>query len=74
MIAQLNGPEAGIREVVVVARHAKMRDYHFVDATLGELHARAGLREQARIHFQNALAKDPAPAERELLERKLNRL
>lgn len=74
VIAQLNGPQAGIKEVESVSQHAKMQDYHLVDATLGELHARAGTLDLARTHFRSALEKRPSPAERELLIRKLEQL
>ena len=46
VLAHLEGPAAGIRIVESLASDSALRQYHLVDATLGELYRRAG--EMAR--------------------------
>ncbi len=42
VLAHMEGPAAGIRAIQKLAGDASLRQYHLVDATLGELYRRAG--------------------------------
>jgi RNA polymerase sigma factor (sigma-70 family) len=73
VLAHLEGPEAGIRVIESLASEPQLRQYHFVDATLGELYRRAGDRARARMHLERARDAAHLAAERELLSRRLDR-
>src|SRR5262245_23595486 len=71
VVAQIDGPEAGIRALDDAAMDAALRNYHLLDATLGELYRRAGDLTRARHHFEAARAKTESPFDRELIDRRL---
>jgi RNA polymerase sigma factor (sigma-70 family) len=71
VVAELEGPLEGIRAVEAIAGDRALRHYHLLDATLGELHRRAGEFERARTYFTAARAKTTSDFERELLDRRL---
>lgn len=70
-LAHVEGPAAALQSLDEIRAHPQLRDYHLLNATLGELHRRAGNLEEARICFQAAAAKTQSPRERQLLERRL---
>jgi RNA polymerase sigma-70 factor (ECF subfamily) len=70
-VAHLEGPAAAIALVQPLAGHATLAHYHLVDATLGELHRRAGDMAAARTHFERAARLTQSAADRELLARRI---
>lgn len=71
VVAQLQGPQAGIRALDEAGRDPALRDYHLFDATLGELYRRAGDTERARHHLLAARQKTASPHDRDLIDRRL---
>jgi RNA polymerase sigma-70 factor (ECF subfamily) len=71
VVAQIHGPEAGIRALDEAASDAALRHYHLFDATLGELYRRAGDLARARQHLEAARHKTTSPFDRELIDRRL---
>jgi RNA polymerase sigma-70 factor (ECF subfamily) len=71
VVAQIEGPQAGIRALDEAGRDPALRHYHLFDATLGELYRCAGDLARARHHFQAAWRKTTSPFDRELLDRRL---
>jgi RNA polymerase sigma-70 factor (ECF subfamily) len=71
VVAQIEGPRAGIRALDEAGRDPALRHYHLFDATLGELYRCAGDLARARQHFAAARRKTTSPFDRELLDRRL---
>jgi RNA polymerase sigma-70 factor (ECF subfamily) len=71
VLAQIDGPHAGIRALEEAGRDAALRHYHLFDATLGELCRRAGDLARARQHFEMARRQTTSPFERDLIDRRL---
>jgi len=71
VLAQIDGPLAGIRALEEAGRDAALRHYHLFEATLGELYRRAGDLARARQHLQAARQKTTSPFDRELIDRRL---
>ena len=71
VVAQVDGPDAGIRALEEAGRDATLRHYHLFDATLGEFHRRRGDLTRARQHFETARSKTNSPRDRELIDRRL---
>jgi RNA polymerase sigma-70 factor (ECF subfamily) len=72
VVAQIDGPTAGIRALEEAAHDPVLRNYHLVDAAFGELYRRAGDSVRARAHFEAARRKTTSPFDRELIDRRLN--
>ncbi len=72
VVAQIEGPQAGIRRLEEAGQDAAFRHYHLFDAALGELYRRAGDLDNARRHLQAAREKTHSPFDRELLDRRLS--
>jgi RNA polymerase sigma-70 factor (ECF subfamily) len=70
-VAQVEGPEAGIRALGQASEEPALRHYHLYDATLGELYRRAGDFGKARSYFESALQKANTFHDREVIERRL---
>jgi RNA polymerase sigma factor (sigma-70 family) len=71
-VAQIAGPDARIAVIEKATRLEALKQYHLLEATLGEFHLRAGRPERACAHFRAAMKGALSQAERRLLERKLN--
>jgi predicted RNA polymerase sigma factor len=71
VVAQIEGPRAGIRELDEAGRDPALRHYHLFDATLGELYRCAGDVARTRQHFEAARRKTTSPFDREVLDRRL---
>jgi RNA polymerase sigma factor (sigma-70 family) len=71
VVAQIDGPLAGIRALDEAGLGTALRHYHLFDATLGELCRRAGDFTRARQHFEAARLKTNSPSDRELIDRRL---
>ena len=52
VVAQIDGPQAGIRALQEAGNDEAFRLYHLFDATLGELHRRAGEVDKAKQFFE----------------------
>jgi RNA polymerase sigma-70 factor (ECF subfamily) len=73
VVAQIDGPEAGLRALDAVADDPASRHYHLFDAVRGDLHRRAGDPRRAREHLEAARRKATSPFDRELIDRHLAR-
>jgi RNA polymerase sigma factor (sigma-70 family) len=73
VVAEIEGPQAGIRALDEAGRDAALRHYHLFDATLGELCRRAGDLGRARRHLEAAREKTTSPFDREIIDRRLAR-
>jgi RNA polymerase sigma-70 factor (ECF subfamily) len=71
VVAQIDGPQAGIRALDEAGQDPALRRYHLFEATLGEFCRRAGDFERARQHFQTAKQKTTSPFDHELIDRRL---
>jgi RNA polymerase sigma-70 factor (ECF subfamily) len=72
VIAQIEGPTAGIQALEEAGKDPALRHYHLFDATLGELCRRSGDMTRARYHFEAARRKTNSPFDHELLDRRLS--
>lgn len=73
VVAQIDGPLAGIQALNEAGLDTALRHYHLYDATLGELYRRAGDNARARQHFESARTKTNSPFDHELIDRRLAR-
>jgi RNA polymerase sigma-70 factor (ECF subfamily) len=73
VVAEIDGPHAGIRALDEAGQDAALRHYHLFDATLGELYRRAGDLACARQHLEAARRKTTSPFDREVIDRRLAR-
>jgi RNA polymerase sigma-70 factor (ECF subfamily) len=71
VVAQIEGPRAGIRALDEAGGDLALRHYHLFDATLGEFYRRLGDQARARQHLEAARRKTTSPFERELIDRRL---
>jgi RNA polymerase sigma-70 factor (ECF subfamily) len=71
VVAQIDGPRAGIGALEEAGADSALRHYHLFDATLGEFYRRAGDMTRARQHFEAARKKTSSPFDRELIDRRL---
>ncbi|HLN27468.1 MAG TPA: sigma-70 family RNA polymerase sigma factor [Gemmataceae bacterium] len=71
VVAEIEGPQAGIRALDEVSGDPALRHYHLFDTTLGEFYRRAGDLTRARQHLEAAKHKTSSPHDRELIERRL---
>lgn len=71
VVAQIEGPRAGIAALAEAGRDPALRRYHLYEATLGEFHRRAGELALARKHFEAARAQTQSPSDRALIDRRL---
>ncbi len=72
VVAQIDGPQAGIEAIENAASLRHLGHYHLLDATLGELHLRSGNCDRARAYFESASSKTRSLSERRLLVRKVH--
>jgi len=72
VVAQIEGPRAGIRALDEASQDPALRHYHLFDATLGEFYRRAGDLARARQHLEAARQKTNSPFDRELIDRRLS--
>jgi RNA polymerase sigma-70 factor (ECF subfamily) len=71
VVAQIEGPQAGIRLLDEAGQDSALRHYHLFDATLGDFYRRAGDLARARQHLAAARQKTASPFDRELIDRRL---
>jgi len=70
-LAQVEGPERGLRDLQALPGRDRLARYPFYFAALGELHLRAGHAHEAAAEFRRALRLARSPAERQHFQRKL---
>jgi RNA polymerase sigma factor (sigma-70 family) len=70
-IAQHEGPERGLKEILAIADRERLAGYPFYFAALGELELRREKRAAAAEHFMAALALARSPMERRFLEQRI---
>jgi RNA polymerase sigma factor (sigma-70 family) len=71
-VAQHEGPDRGLMEILSITDSTRLATYPFYFAACGELELRRGRRDAAREHFRAALAVARNPMERRFLDRRLN--
>ncbi len=71
VIAEIEGPTAGLKALEEINRDQTWRHYHLFDATMGELYRRSGDVVRARKHFEAARSNTRSRFDRELIERRL---
>jgi RNA polymerase sigma factor (sigma-70 family) len=71
VVAQLQGPEAGIHALLESESLALLRHYYLFDATLGELYRRTGDLPRARHYLESAKQKTASRSDHEILDRRL---
>jgi RNA polymerase sigma-70 factor (ECF subfamily) len=71
VVAQIEGPQAGIRMLDQAVHDPALRHYHLFDATLGDFYRRAGDLTRARRHLEAARQKTTSTFDRELIDRRL---
>ena len=69
-IAELEGPEAGLRAMPEIAADPRLAEYQPYWAARAELLARAGLSDEARRAYELAIGLERDPAVRRFLERR----
>ena len=72
VISELNGPAEAIEAIADIAQIGSLKKYYLLPATLGELHAQLLDHERANLYFAEAMALTQSPAEKKLLQQKMN--
>ena len=70
-VAQRDGAERGLAELLAISGRERLDNYPFYPAAVGELELRLGRPAAAREHFSTALTLARNPTERRFLERRL---
>jgi RNA polymerase sigma-70 factor (ECF subfamily) len=73
VIAEIEGPRAGIRALEEAGEVEALSHYHLLDATLGELYRRAADFARARRHFEAARQKTRSVFDQEIIDRRLSK-
>jgi RNA polymerase sigma factor (sigma-70 family) len=71
VVAQIDGPQAGIHALEEAGQDPALRHYHLFDATLGEFYRRVGDMTRAKHYLEAARTKTSSPFDRELIDRRL---
>jgi RNA polymerase sigma factor (sigma-70 family) len=71
VVAQIEGPHAGIRALDEAGGDPALGQYHLFEATLGEFHRCTGNLARARAHLEAARQKTRSPFDREVIDRRL---
>ena len=70
-VANVHGPEAGIRAVETIPGRGQLQSYYLFYAVLGELECRRGGFQAAAGHFRKAIGLTELGSERSFLSGKL---
>jgi RNA polymerase sigma factor (sigma-70 family) len=73
VVAEIEGPAAGIRALEEAGGNKSLKNYHLYDATLGEFHRRAGDLDLARRCLEAARQKTRSPHDHAIIDRRLAR-
>lgn len=71
-VAQLHGPERGLREIREIPDGERLARYPFYHAALGEFELLIGRQQNARLHFKKALDLARNSMERQFLRQRLD--
>ena len=71
VIAEIEGPAAGIRALHDTEQESALRHYHLFDATLGELYRRSGDLDRARWYLEAAKLKTASRHDRAIIDHRL---
>jgi RNA polymerase sigma factor (sigma-70 family) len=71
VIAEIEGPSAGIRALQETEQETALRHYHLFDATLGELYRRSGDMVRARHYLEAARQKTASPHDHTIINQRL---
>jgi RNA polymerase sigma factor (sigma-70 family) len=71
VIAEIEGPAAGIRALHDTEQESALRHYHLFDATLGELYRRSGDLDRARRYLEAAKLKTASRHDRAIIDHRL---
>jgi RNA polymerase sigma-70 factor (ECF subfamily) len=74
VIGELEGAEAAIQAIRGISNLKSLENYYLLAATLGEFYLKIGDKRQAKTYFAKALQLTQAPAEKILLQGKLEEL
>jgi RNA polymerase sigma factor (sigma-70 family) len=73
VVAEIEGPGAGIRALDEAGQNKSLENYHLFDATLGEFYRRAGQFDLARQRLEAAKLKTRSPHDRAIIDRRLSK-
>jgi predicted RNA polymerase sigma factor len=71
-VAQHEGPERGLEEIRAIPDRARLANYPFYQAALGELELRAGNAQVARAYFEGARSLARNPMERTFMQQRID--
>ena len=71
VVAEIEGPLAGLGALKEIGEEPTWRHYHLYDATVGELYRRSGDLARARRHLEAARSTTQSRFDRELIDRRL---
>ncbi len=74
VVAQLDGPEAGLKEIAAIPDRARLAEYPFYHLALAELERRAGHTQAAERQLELAGRLARSPAEERVIARKLQEI
>ncbi len=72
VVAEIEGPDAGIRALDEASEDPSLRHYHLLDATLGEFYRRIGDFDQAVKHLNAAREATASLHDRAIIDRRLS--
>jgi RNA polymerase sigma-70 factor (ECF subfamily) len=70
VIAEIEGPQAGLSALEELGQDPALRNYHLFDAAMGELHRRSGNLDRARWYLEAARSKTSSRFDQELIARR----
>jgi RNA polymerase sigma-70 factor (ECF subfamily) len=73
-IAELNGPEAGLKHIDAVLEHGELANYYLAHAARADLCRRLGRAAEARVSYERALALTQQEPERQFLQERIRQL
>jgi len=71
VVAEIDGPMAGIMALEETRQDPAMNRYHLYDATLGEFYRRSGDLVRAKEHLMAAKEKTSSPIDQQIIDRRL---
>jgi predicted RNA polymerase sigma factor len=73
-LGRVEGPDAALVEIEKIRKDGRLKGYMFLEAAAADLHRQAGRADEARTHFDRALALARNDRERHVLQAKLTSL
>ncbi len=72
--AEVNGPAAALKEIQRIPDKDLLKNYYVFPAALGEWNSQLGKLSEAKEYFERAIQLTHSPAEKKLLQGKIDRL